>query len=512
MSETVLDELVIRLGLDTSSLQSDARQAVGVLDTLTQKTQTATSQGEKASKQAASSFSQTRKEALGLLGVLSGGRGLANLLKQMQGASQKTTLSGSSQPGGGAGQSSRSGFARGINRFSHAPHTIPAPASSRANRPKGPLLPLQRMQQQPSAFFTAIPLSVPDRHAPVQAPSRPSQQAPALLSPHGRSLSTTSALVRPASLSSRVSLQHTTVLTQPTSVSSRHYNGSLPTKSLTEAVRRAVSAAMAPYRPQSLRAPRPLFTASSVIRQANPKSRGATQDASSPLSFNRKQNPVSSFPNAAGLMPSTTKQQTDWRRRQPPPNGIPPNSVRGLSNSKAAFPFETFGENHRPPTSKHPSSRNHNLYRHQNHTLAIPHVPMVSSVSEQRHSAQAFRQSSRLEPSSSSRKVFPPAPNTHFAPASSLLKNNLLHQGAFLSSDALKLMQPFLPGSPMLRAASGPAASVPAPQAPVQNTTHIGSVTISVPSGNPQKIAKALRGLGGGDSHTLTSLATYGAV
>lgn len=508
MSETVLDELVIRLGLDTSSLQSDARQAVGVLDTLTQKTQTATSQSEKASKQATSSFSQTRKEALGLLGVLSGGRGLASLLKQMQGTSQKTTLSGSSQPGGGVGQSSRSGFARGITRFSHAPHTIPAPASSRTGRPKGPLLPLQRMQQQPSAFFTPTLLSGLERHTSVQAPSSPSQQTSALLSPHDRSLSTTGALVRPASLSSRVSLQHTTVLTQPASVSGRQHNGFFPTKSLTEAVRSAVSAAMAPYRPHSLHAPRPLFTASSVIRQENPKSRGET----SPLSFNRKQNPVSSIPNAAGLMPPTTKQQTDWRRRQPPSNGISPNSVRGLSYSKAAFPFETFGKNHRAPTAKHPSSRNHHLYRHQNHTLAMPHVSMVSSVPEQRHSAQARRQSSRLEPSSSSRKVFPPAPNAHFAPASSLLKNNLLHQGAFLSSDALKLMQPFLPGSPMLRAASGPAASVPAPQAPVQNTTHIGSVTISVPSGNPQKIAQALRGLGGGDSHTLTSLATYGAV
>ncbi|KXV60138.1 hypothetical protein AD948_06365 [Acetobacter senegalensis] len=508
MSETVLDELVIRLGLDTSSLQSDARQAVGVLDTLTQKTQTITSQSEKASKQAASSFSQTRKEALGLLGVLSGGRGLASLLKQMQGASQKTTLSGSSQQGGGAGQSSRSGFARGINRFSHAPHTMHAPASSRASRSKGPLLPLQRMQQQPSAFFTPSPLSVPERHFQVQAPSRPSQQAPAFLSSHDRSLSTTSALVRPASLSSRVTLQHTTVLTQPTSVSGRAYNGVLPTKSLTEALRSTVSAAMALYRPQSLRTPRPLFTAFSVIRQANPKSRGET----SPLSFNRMQNPVSSFPNAAGLMPPTTKQQTDWRRRQPSHNGIPPNSVRGLSYSKAASPFETFGKNHRPLSGKSPSSRTNHLYRYQNHTLAMQHVPMVPSVPEQRLSAQARRQFSLLEPSSSSRTNFPPAPNARLAPVSPMLENNLLHQGVFLSSDALKLMQPFLPGSPMLRAASSAAASVPAPQAPVQNTTHIGSVTISVPSGNPQKIAQALRGLGGGDSHTLTSLATYGAV
>mgnify|MGYP003365121680 CR=1 FL=1 len=508
MSETVLDELVIRLGLDTSSLQSDARQAVGVLDTLTQKTQTATSQSKKASKQAASSFSQTRKEALGLLGVLSGGRGLASLLKQMQGTSQKTTLSGSSQQGGGAGQSSRSGFARGITRFSHASHTMRAPASSRASRPKGPLLPLQRMQQQPLPFFTAPRLSVPDRHAPVQAPSSPSQQAPALLSPHDRPLSTTSALVRPASLSSRVSLQYTTVLTQPASVSGRQHNGFLPTKSLTEGVHSAVSAAMASYRSQSHRAPRPFFTASSVIRQENPKSRGETF----PLSPRRKQNPVSSFPNVAGLMPPIRKQQTDWRRLQPPSNGISPHSVRGLSYSNAASPFETFGKNHRLPTSKHPSSRTNRLYRQQNHTLAIPHVPMVSSVPEQRHSAQARRQSSRLEQSSSSRAIFLPEPNARFAPASSLLKNNMLHQGVFLSSDALKLMQPFLPGSPMLRAASGPAASVPAPQAPVQNTTHIGSVTISVPSGNPQKIAQALRGLGGGDSHTLTSLATYGAV
>ncbi|MCG4259851.1 hypothetical protein K6W36_04530 [Acetobacter senegalensis] len=512
MSETVLDELVIRLGLDTSSLQSDARQAVGVLDTLTQKTQTATSQSKKASKQAASSFSQTRKEALGLLGVLSGGRGLVSLLKQMQGASQKTTLSGSSQLGGGAGQSSRSGFARGITRFSHVPHTMRAPDSSRASGPKGPLLPLQRMQQQPSAFFTPTPLSGLERHTPVQAPSNPSQQAPALLSPHDRSLSTTSALVRPASLSSRVSLQHTTVLTRPASVSGRQHNGFLPTKSLTEGVHSAVSAAMASYRSQSHRAPRPLFTASPVIRQENPKSRGARQDASSPLSFNRKQNQVSSFPNAAGLMPSTTKQQTDWRRRQPSHNGIPPNSVRGLSYSKAASPFETFERSHRPLTAKNPSSPNHHLYRRQNHTLAMQHVPMVPSVPGHRHSAQALRQSSRLEPSSSSRKVFLPAPNARFAPASPMLKNNPLYQGAFLSSDALKLMQPFLPGSPMLRAASGPAASVSAPQAPVQNTTHIGSVTISVPSGNPQKIAQALRGLGGGDSHTLTSLATYGAV
>ncbi|GBQ84102.1 hypothetical protein AA14337_2762 [Acetobacter malorum DSM 14337] len=73
-------------------------------------------------------------------------------------------------------------------------------------------------------------------------------------------------------------------------------------------------------------------------------------------------------------------------------------------------------------------------------------------------------------------------------------------------------MQPYLPGSPLLHAAASQSTSHLTSTPRPTTTTHIGPVTITVPSGNPQAIEQALQGLGGGDSHTLTSLATIGTV
>ncbi|MFT8475689.1 MAG: hypothetical protein ABF659_10535, partial [Acetobacter orientalis] len=50
------------------------------------------------------------------------------------------------------------------------------------------------------------------------------------------------------------------------------------------------------------------------------------------------------------------------------------------------------------------------------------------------------------------------------------------------------------------------------PSSVAAQTTYIGPVTISVPSGNPQAIAEALRAMGAHTNHTLASLATRGAV
>lgn len=72
--------------------------------------------------------------------------------------------------------------------------------------------------------------------------------------------------------------------------------------------------------------------------------------------------------------------------------------------------------------------------------------------------------------------------------------------------------QPYLPGSPLLNAAASRSTASGINATRPITTTHIGPVTITVPSGNPQAIAQALQGLGGGDSHTLTSLATIGTV
>lgn len=72
--------------------------------------------------------------------------------------------------------------------------------------------------------------------------------------------------------------------------------------------------------------------------------------------------------------------------------------------------------------------------------------------------------------------------------------------------------QPYLPGSPLLNAAASRSTASGISAARPITTTHIGPVTITVPSGNPHAIAQALQGLGGGDSHTLTSLATIGTV
>ena len=73
MADTVLDELVIRLGLDTSALQGGARTALNTLDTLEARSRSV-------SAHMAASLSQTQREVLGLMGVITGGRGLSAVL------------------------------------------------------------------------------------------------------------------------------------------------------------------------------------------------------------------------------------------------------------------------------------------------------------------------------------------------------------------------------------------------------------------------------------------------
>ncbi|BBC80866.1 putative tail-fiber/lysozyme protein [Acetobacter orientalis] len=83
MSSTVLDELVIRLGLDTGPMQATAQKALGTLDQLEQKNTALSKSLIQTGKTATASLSTMRREALGLLGLVSGGRGLGAVLQTL---------------------------------------------------------------------------------------------------------------------------------------------------------------------------------------------------------------------------------------------------------------------------------------------------------------------------------------------------------------------------------------------------------------------------------------------
>ncbi|MFT9144121.1 MAG: hypothetical protein ABF471_05475, partial [Acetobacter orientalis] len=83
MSSTVLDELVIRLGLDTGPMQATTQKALGALDQLEQKNTALNKSLIQTGKTAKTSLSTMRREALGLLGLVSGGRGLGAVLQTL---------------------------------------------------------------------------------------------------------------------------------------------------------------------------------------------------------------------------------------------------------------------------------------------------------------------------------------------------------------------------------------------------------------------------------------------
>ncbi|GBQ55591.1 hypothetical protein AA0313_0898 [Acetobacter indonesiensis NRIC 0313] len=129
---------------------------------------------------------------------------------------------------------------------------------------------------------------------------------------------------------------------------------------------------------------------------------------------------------------------------------------------------------------------------------SLPKLQQFSQNGPNQNTQQSDR-SSLLKAHTPSRHAIERAsPSTPFSP------------NARLPGNARNTTQPYLADGAIWRAAMVPQSGVAA--ASVQNTTHIGPVTIHVPSGNPQDIAQAVRTLGRENSHTLTSLATYGAV
>lgn len=67
MSEMLIDELVVRLGLDTSALQPEARQTTQLLDKLRQSAEQMGTGTRQASTQAATALARMRGEAVSLL-------------------------------------------------------------------------------------------------------------------------------------------------------------------------------------------------------------------------------------------------------------------------------------------------------------------------------------------------------------------------------------------------------------------------------------------------------------
>ncbi|KXV48702.1 hypothetical protein AD944_09460 [Acetobacter tropicalis] len=515
MSETVLDELVIRLGLDTSPLQKDAQQALTVLDTLAQKTQTATTQSRKASHQAASSLRHMRKEAIGLLGVLAGGRGLSNLLKQLSQTNQKANAPTSLRQGGNAKRPHSSSFSTGLNRFSEAPQALRGPLPSHMAEPKAsPLLPRQQQHTPPPVFIPQPRSSSPwPASLAGQSVTRPQR----LLRHPSRAVSSSSTdgTTPHRSVSPRYFLHTTTHLTQNIFHSALQKRDISQKSDIRDTASASSQGADASYRRgESSISPDTSFTSGAR----------APLFPSHPLQHLATRNTLVTFPSSRDTRSrskalNSTQSYLALAEHSPILGTQKPALQRKFFYFQSRFSAPNtprlhvtpIASNPPPPRSTSPSRGDH-YPALKTHVSASRPLHALSFMQEQRrsfptkqHFSSSVFTSSRAPAASTARRTFSPP-----FPSAPQVRNS--GKDPVFFSDTLKALQPFLPNSPMLRAASVPAAPVYGAQAPVQNTTHIGPVTISVPSGNPQDIAHVLRGLGGGDSHTLSSLATHGAV
>ncbi|GAN59242.1 hypothetical protein ACI01nite_15930 [Acetobacter cibinongensis] len=168
MTTPLLDELVIRLGLDTTPLQASAQQALGLLDSLDHKSQTLTEKLTRDASTISNAQSQLRRNALGLLSLAAGTRGLAALLQ-------------GNSPSEGATPKPASGFATGLTaerpKRPPAPLFVPLPVS----RPVAPRLQGQAVRHPtgstPKTVFNlhtstalspALPFSPPEKKPVLQ--------------------------------------------------------------------------------------------------------------------------------------------------------------------------------------------------------------------------------------------------------------------------------------------------------------------------------------------------------
>lgn len=528
MSEMLIDELVVRLGLDTTSLQSEAKQTTQLLDKLRQSAEQTATSTRQASTQATSALARMRGEAVSLLAVLSGGRGLNRLLADLSTPTGQTAprsaSTGIRSPSvhdtretrtphadrNSAAQGTRFPFSRQgsfANTFRSAyaatPSGTPTSASTgtRASALTGASH-LSRFGTSRPDFFSGLAASSSIQSVPFSGLqttaffARPPGASHTSL--RGHSAATGAPVTQPASRSSHV-IQRKAEVFPNTDFSFRHQTGQGRTSHRT--LLSATTAA--PFKPPATLYPAPTLQHRTVaIPLLRPFSRSVTERES----IAKTKRPQDFFASAAH---STSPFAT-------PSSSSRTQSEQTLSTALTRLITQAAHRATRSPTT-HPTGQ-----RDISHAFPSPAVPRGSRTS--------------LKPSLARPGAGYPAARSLTIPISSLSPNHTVTGHAALRSphtDALTAqtrtlsralatlhahagralaVQPYLPGSPLLHAAASQSTSHLTSTPRPTTTTHIGPVTITVPSGNPQAIAQALQGLGGGDSHTLTSLATIGTV
>ncbi|WP_143217457.1 hypothetical protein [Acetobacter malorum] len=487
MSEMLIDELVVRLGLDTTSLQNEAKQTTQLLDKLRQSAEQTAASTRQASTQATSALARMRGEAVSLLAILSGGRGLNRLLADLSTSAGQTAPRPVRKALASAPPSS--------NQATQATRVLPADRNPLAQTTVSPIL-----KQSASTHASRFSQFVTSTSRPTNASFGPSSFSglDALRTDVSSGFSASSRAQAAAFPPSSTNLRTTKIFSNTPFLLRRE-----PAQDrLSHRTRLSTSTATqrAPYAPvqpaSTLRnsAPEnPLlrpFSRSSTEQKTRAKPRH-TQSFSAPETNNVS--PVGSSPSgsrtqtehtvstaltrlitqtAHRVAKSPTPHRTplrDSRHALPPPAG--PRASRSSLKSPQTGPTVGY-----PPTS----SLNRRTSGLASNSVPTGHAPFRAS-----HTDALTVQTRTL---------------------SRALATLHAHAGRALA------VQPYLPGSPLLHAAGGQSAPHLASASRPTTTTHIGPVTITVPSGNPQAIAQALQGLGGGDSHTLTSLATIGTV
>lgn len=448
MSETVLDELVIRLGLDTSSLQTSAQQALGVLDKLEQKTNDLTGKSQKTTIQLGNRFTQLQKQAIGLLGLISAGRGVSDILKQstLEDHTGENTRK-QNQPS----RKAEAKFATGLTRFTTPPSAFRSPLST---APNGLDPSLARGEEFPFLYHsTQNNLTPPVSTVPANTSllRQPLQKRTPYSIPASR--------LSERSASPRVTLNSTTII-------ARH------NAPLTSIIPRSV----------------PIISAQNSFSQLN-----SLHQSSKDGSLSQRQNerlPRQDFRLnwervGADTVSHPDQSPANGRAFLPRQGGAPAPFRQPDVQSKNAQASIAWSKMPRPE-------------RQIDQIRSLPKSHQFSPNGPHQNTQQSGRSSPHKAHTPSRPAIERASPSTPFSP------------NARLPGDARNTTQPYLADGAIWRAAMVPQSG--AATASVQNTTHIGPVTIHVPSGNPQDIAQAVRTLGRENSHTLNSLATYGAV
>ena len=531
MSEMLIDELVVRLGLDTTSLQTEARQTTQLLDKLRQSAEQTATSTRQASTQATSALARMRGEAVSLLAVLSGGRGLNRLLADL------STPAGQTAP-------------RTSRRKSNA---TPPSSTQAARETRSP-----RADRNSTAQGALFPFS---RHGGSANSSRSSQSA----TPSGpsitRSMGTFAGAPTGTSGLSRFGTSRMDVfsrLAASAGTSTGPFSGSPAAAFFTRMPGAPHAFASGHSAAKGALAARPASSPSHIIQRtehAFPNtgfpfrnqtgqgslsrraflSAGTAPQITSPPTIHSAQTLQSRIPQNPRLRPYTRSLTPQKNVEKPKPK----------RNFFAPIPHRTSSIGTPLSTSSTQSEQTLSTALTRLITQAAHRATRSPTThpTGQRDVSRSFPSSSdprvprtSLKPSLARPAAGYPAARSLTIPISSLSPNHtvtgqtplrsphtdaLTAQTRTLSRSLATLhahagralaVQPYLPGSPLLHAAASQSTSHLTSTPRPTTTTHIGPVTITVPSGNPQAIAQALQGLGGGDSHTLTSLATIGTV